>query len=382
MIVISKENYTIFLSLVFFKQLSGSPGSGKSVSRINLRTLCSIGTWTTRYTALMFGTGWTKTSTTVTFEQCMTAAIRHLEVRLTPTTAESTTVQEKVDQSERVPKVERLLEDGFYGILVTEKLEGQTLREVMNGTPLSDEHADLIANTLPFENNKSKGTCFLKAKLARVVDTVNELASFLTERFRRAVGEVPLPPLEDGVFSYGNLSPDSIELLSNGQLAFVDFNQSCMGPRWWDWYSLAVSCGDRGFVDPLKSALKRKGLIVDKEFSGVMDGLHRWYGLYGTVADIEEWNAILRASKASNSASPQTSFVTTQSRPHSPVSTPTLADSSSVIRLRPRSPVSVDNLRRFHPFEEDNAPLTSKPNDNEFKESQNDEEKKRWKSTF
>ncbi|KAE9396888.1 hypothetical protein BT96DRAFT_92502 [Gymnopus androsaceus JB14] len=206
-------------------------------------------------------------------------------------------------------KVDRLLEDDLFGILVTEKLEGQTFRQVMNGTPLSDEHADLIADTLQelresvrsFENNKVtplgqwtvQGHMFPEGETARVVDTVDEMSSFLTERFQRAVGnEVPLPPLEDGVFSYGNLSPDSIKLLSNGQLAFVDFSQSCMGPRWWDWYALAISCEDEGFVDPLLSALRRKGLIVDEEFSGVMDDLHSWYALYGTVADIQERDAI------------------------------------------------------------------------------------------
>ncbi|KAE9396890.1 hypothetical protein BT96DRAFT_92546 [Gymnopus androsaceus JB14] len=226
-----------------------------------------------------------------------------------------------------VPRVVRLLEDGFYGILVTEKLGGQTLRQVMNGTPLSDEHADLIADTLqelresvrPFENNKVtplgqwtvQGHMFPEGETARVVDTVDEMSSFLTERFQRAVGnEVPLPPLEDGVFSYGNLSPDSIKLLSNGQLAFVDFSQSCMGPRWWDWYALAISCEDEGFVDPLLSALRRKGLIVDEEFGGVMDDLHSWYALYGTVADIQERDAIFS----------KTSHVITRSRPHSPVS--------------------------------------------------------------
>ncbi|KAE9396889.1 hypothetical protein BT96DRAFT_1021086 [Gymnopus androsaceus JB14] len=305
-----------------------------------------------------------------------------------------------------VPKVDRLLEYGFYGILVTEKFGGQTLRQVMNGTPLSDEHADLIADTLqelresvrPFENNKVtplgqwtvQGHMFPEGETARVVDTVDEMASFLTGRFRRAVGnQVLLPPLEDGVFSYGNLSPDSIKLLSNGRLAFVDFNQSCMGPRWWDWYALAVSCEDKDFVDPLLSALKRKGLIVDEESSGVMDDLHRWYGLYGTVADIEEWKAILRASKTSNSTSPQTSFGTTQSRPHSPVSAPTLANFSSMItRPRPHSPVSMDNPPTLplpplahddSTSEEDDALLTAELTDKELiEESHNDKEQKQW----
>ncbi|KAE9396887.1 hypothetical protein BT96DRAFT_1021084 [Gymnopus androsaceus JB14] len=257
--------------------------------------------------------------------------------------------------------VDRLLKDGFYGILVTEKLEGRTFREVMNGTPLSDKHADLIADTLqelresvrPFENNKVtplgqwtvQGHMFPDGETARVVDTVDEMASFLTERFRRAAGnEVPLPL--------------SRMLLSNDRLAFVDFNQSCMGPRWWDWYALAVSCEDEGFVDPLMSALERKGLIFDEEeFGDVMDDLHRWYGLYGTVADIKEWEAKLKAAKASNSTSPETSFVTTQSRPHSPVSAPTLP------------PVAHDDGTS----EEDDAPLTSELNN---KELVDDEEKR------
>ncbi|KAH7913090.1 kinase-like domain-containing protein [Hygrophoropsis aurantiaca] len=227
----------------------------------------------------------------------------------------STLTTTLTSQNIRIPKAYGIITDGLWAMLVMEHIsEGETIRVYMRrtGTPsLPAELADTIVSALaeirmalgsrvtgkvtPHGEWIVKGTMFPDNETEKIVDTVEDMAAFLTDRFRRAGVEVgvgdsgattPMPPSMPMLFAHGDLSSNNILLLPDGRLALIDFGMSCFAPPWWEWYALIRSSEGDDFFEPLFEAMKRKGMVVYEEFMEACDKLCLWYVRFGTVADM------------------------------------------------------------------------------------------------
>ncbi|KAH7909560.1 kinase-like domain-containing protein [Hygrophoropsis aurantiaca] len=222
-------------------------------------------------------------------------------------------------QNIRFPKAYGIVRDDLWAFLVMEHIsEGETVREYMHrtGTPsLPAELADTIVSALaeirtalgsrvtgkvtPHGDWIVKGTMFPDNETGKIVDTVEDMVAFLSDRFRRAGVDVEngdsgaatptsMPPSLPMLFAHGDLSSNNILLLPDGRLALIDFGMSCFAPPWWEWYALMRSSDGDDFFEPLFEAMRRKGMVVYEEFVEACDKLCLWYARFGSGVDIYE----------------------------------------------------------------------------------------------
>lgn len=204
-----------------------------------------------------------------------------------------------------VPKAYGIIEDKFWALLVMENISsGETIRQYMDreGGDLPADVADTIASTLVELRNilrpisdmitprggwTVQGTMFRDNETSKLVNTVQDMAVYITDRFDKAgVSRADLPPLWPMVYTHGDPSSRNFMILPDGRMVFLDPGMSCFAPVWWEWYAFEFSSESEDYYVPLMKAFKKHGLVVSEESRGVLDIFRIWYWRYGCYTDL------------------------------------------------------------------------------------------------
>lgn len=108
-------------------------------------------------------------------------------------------------------------------------------------------------------NEDNEAECQLRTRTA--------FKAMMDERFRAGVGSNAVLPAATPAFAHGDLSPTNILLTQDNCIAIVDFGYSAWLPEYWDAYVLSTGIYTRpeGFLEPIREALKEKGIWMGKD---------------------------------------------------------------------------------------------------------------------